>query len=86
MWEQCAGGGSYVAPGCRRRLLCGSIVQEEAIMWQQGAGGGHYVSAGYRRRIQEEAAMWKQGTSHSHSRLATSPSFRSAWTTTPSRR
>ena len=61
MWQPSTGG------GYSRRLLRGSMVQEEAAMWKQGTRGGCYVAAGYRRRlpsrnrVQSEAPMWKQG-------------------------
>ena len=65
MWQQGTGGGCYVAAGCRRRLLCGSRVQEEAAMWQHGKRGGYYAAVGWLlcgRRVMGEAALWHQGT------------------------
>ena len=38
MWQQGKGGGCYAAAGYRRRLLCGSRVQEGVA----GGGGGFH--------------------------------------------
>ena len=47
-WQQCKGGGYYVAAGYRRR------VQEQAAAWQHGTGGGYGRRVLFGSRVQEE--------------------------------